>query len=316
MSAPRVTVAVTQRESFGHTKRSLDSLYAAADAPFELVYFDAGSPKSVQRLIDAESRRRGFKVMRFPSIIPPNATHNLVLAAVESEFIAFVDNDVIFKPGWLRQLLACADETGADIVGALIFMVHPPFTYVHFAGGDISIERSAAGRTYRETFPLGMQRIDRIANPPVRSRTGKVEFHCALARRSIFERIGPFDEAITSLCEHADTSMRVQQAGGLMMLEPAAEASYLSPKPFPFDIQSIPFYFERWSRRSNRASIDHFRAKWQIPADDYLTAEAYYWATDRRWLMFRYLRLRFLLRALRKLRRIARKSLAAVSSGG
>jgi GT2 family glycosyltransferase len=306
MSAPRVTVAVTQRESFGHTKRSLDSLYATADAPFELLYVDAGSPPSIQRLIDGESRRRGFKVLRFPSIIAPNATHNLVLAAVESEFIAFVDNDVIFKPGWLRELLACADETGADFVAALTFMVHPPFTYVHFAGGDIRIEQTAARRTYRETFPFGMQRIDRIANPFVRARTGKVEFHCALARRSIFARIGPFDEAITSLCEHADTSMRVQQAGGLMMLEPAAQVSYLSPKPFPLDIQSMPFYFARWSRRSNRSSMDHFRAKWQIPPDDYLTEEAYYWATDRRWLMFRFLRLRFFLRALRKVRRIVR----------
>lgn len=316
MSAPRVTVAVTQRESFGHTKRSLDSLYATADAPFDLIYFDAGSPPAVQRLIDDESRRRGFTVRRYPSIIGPNATHNLALAAIDSEFIAFVDNDVIFKPGWLRQLLACADETGADFVGPLIFMVHPPFRIVHFAGGDISVEQTATGRKYRETFPLAGRRIDRVAIPLTRARTGKVEFHCVLARRSIFERIGPFDEAITSACEHVDTSLLVQQHGGTMMFEPAAQVSYLSPKLFPFDIRSLPFYFNRWSRSNNRSSIDHLRRKWQIPADDYLTEESYYWATDRRWLMFRFLHLRFMLRALRKLRRIARKTLVARSTGG
>ena len=116
MSGPRVTIAVMQRESFGHTKRSLDSLYATAEAPFDLIYFDTGSPRPVQRLIDREARRHGFLVRRYPTVIAPTATYNLAVAAIGTEFVGFVDNDVIFKPGWLRQLLACADETGADIV--------------------------------------------------------------------------------------------------------------------------------------------------------------------------------------------------------
>jgi hypothetical protein len=92
------------------------------------------------------------------------------------------------------------------------------------------------------------------------------------------------------------------------MFEPSAQVSYLPVKLFPFDMQSMPFYFERWSRSGNRSSMDNFRAKWNLPPDDYLTEEAYYWGTDRRFLMFRFLRLRFFLRALRKLRRIARKT--------
>jgi len=311
MPAPRVTVAVTQRESFGHTKRSLESLYATADAPFELIYFDAGSPPMIQRLIEDESRRYGFKVRRFDSVIAPNATRNIALAEIDTEFIAFVDNDVIFKHGWLRQLLACADETGADLVAPLVFMNQPPFRFIHFAGGEAHIDQTPSGRRYRESHPFAGQRVDRITTRFVRGPSEAVELHCLLARRALFDRIGPFDETLTSICEHADMCMLVHQNGGTLMFEPAAQVSYLQVKLFPFDVQSMPFYLERWSRSNNRSSIDNFRAKWSLPADDYLTEEAYFWGSDLRFLMFRFLRLRFFLRAWRKLLRIARKTAAA-----
>lgn len=312
MPAPRVTVAVSQRESFGHTKRSLDSLYATADAPFELIYFDAGSPPPIQRLIEAESRRRGFSVRRFDSMISPNVTRNHIVATIDSEFIAFVDNDVIFMPGWLRRLLACADETGADLVSPLIFMSNPPFHFVHFAGGDAHIEETGGRRRYRESHPSAGRTLDRIATPLERAPTEAVELHCLLARRALFDRLGPFDETLTSICEHADMCMQIHQLGGTLMFEPAAQVSYLPVKIFPFDIQSMPFYFKRWNRSGNRTSIDNFRAKWNLPADDHLTEEAYYWGTDLRFLMFRFLRLRFFLRAWRKVRRIVRKTAAAM----
>lgn len=309
MPDPRVTVAVIQRETFGHTKRSLDSLYATAGAPFELIYIDCGSPPKVQRLIEAESRRRGFKVLRSERFCLPNAARNIALAAVETEFVVLVDNDTIFKDAWLERLLVCADETGADVVGPLIYYDEPLFQAIHYAGGEARIEQTDAGRRFTEVRRHEMRRIAPNTAPLVREPSGTVELHCALFRRSLFDRIGPFEEKLSSVGEHADFSWRVRDHGGSMFIEPAAAVDHLLPKLFPFDLESLPFFYERWSRANNRASLERFRTKWDLPADDRLSEESYNWCNDRRYIQFRYFPIRLVCVGLRKLRRIARKTL-------
>ncbi len=101
-AGPRVTVAVTQRESFDHTLRSIESLYATtATVPFDLVYVDAGSPLPVRALIDDAARRFGFRVLRSERYLTPNEARNLAAAAIDTPFVLFVDNDIIFRDAWL-----------------------------------------------------------------------------------------------------------------------------------------------------------------------------------------------------------------------
>ena len=42
--APLATIVIVPRERFSLTRRNLESIYDCADAPFELVYVDGGSP--------------------------------------------------------------------------------------------------------------------------------------------------------------------------------------------------------------------------------------------------------------------------------
>ena len=159
----RVTVAVTQREVFGYTGRSLDSLYANPGLPFDLVYVDGGSPRAIRELIEQRAKRHGFRVLRRERFLAPNEARNLALDAGSSEYVAFVDNDVVFGAEWLARLVACADETGAEVVGPLVCHGDPPFISVHLAGGEARLEDTPAGRRGRAGARARAGRDARIA---------------------------------------------------------------------------------------------------------------------------------------------------------
>jgi GT2 family glycosyltransferase len=308
MTGPSITVAVTQRESFGHTKRSLESLYATAGVPFDLVYVDAGSPPAVRRLIADEASKRGFRVIRRDASLTPNEARNLALGSIDTDFVAFADNDVIFSDGWLRALLACAEETGAAVTGPLTFMEEPPFRKIHCAGGDVRVEETARGRRlYEEHRFLEKYITPKIAEQLVCCSTGLLEFHCVLVRRSVFEGTGPLDERLRSMGEHVDFCLLVREKGGLVMFEPAAVANHLLPKQFPFDLQSLPFFFARWSRTNNRESAEHFRAKWGLAPDDPVIEATHNWSNDRLLVIIPWLHPKIAAHGLRKISRIVKR---------
>jgi GT2 family glycosyltransferase len=286
-ATPRVTVIVLPRESFAHAIRSLESLYESSGVDFELVYMDGGSPPPVRARLEREARQRGFTFVRPKAPITPNRLRNLGWRMARTEFVAFVDNDVLFADGWLAALLRCADETNADVVGPLICIGDPPFRRVHSAGGESYVEDTPEGRRFHETHRFIDAPLDEaLRSSLVREPMNLVEFHCMFVRRSILDRVGEFDELLSSAGEHSDFCMMVRAAGGRIVFEPAAVVNQVLPLPFTRDPASLPFYLRRWSPRRNAESMARLCEKYQLSADDPGVIGYYDWLSVRRELMF------------------------------
>ena len=139
----RVTIVVSHRERFGLAKQSLDSIYESTDIPFELVYIDARSPAWLSEWLDQESAKRGFRIVRRDRFVTPNEARNLGAAVADTEFVAFVDNDVFYSPNWLGALLDAADDTGAEIITPLTCEGLPVHTKVHHVTSHFSHDNAA-----------------------------------------------------------------------------------------------------------------------------------------------------------------------------
>ena len=105
MKDPQVTIVVVPRERFGLAARSLRSIYEQSDIPFRLVYVDGGSPSGVRRYLERQAEERGFELIRTDHYLSPNQARNLGLRRVKSEYVVFIDNDVVVAPGWLAPLV-------------------------------------------------------------------------------------------------------------------------------------------------------------------------------------------------------------------
>lgn len=262
-----VTIVVVPRERFSVSLRSLTTLFRNTEQPFELVYVDGGSPPRVRDRLQEEAGRYGFTLVREERYLSPNQARNIGRAHVRTPYMVFIDNDVVVTPGWLAPLVACAEETGAWVVGPLNFEGELADAEVHNAGGFLSfqgpqgsqdlVQDNRYGHRHRSEMPADLERLE----------VDYVEFHCVLVRASAFDAIGPLDEALLSTREHLDLCLQVTAAGGKVWSELTSWVTYDHPPPItPGD---LPFFMMRWSEEWNSASVRHFIAKYGL-SQDYL----------------------------------------------
>lgn len=272
MTAPIVTVVVVPRERFSCTQASLESLYEHTQMPFKLVYVDGNSPASIRQYLEAQAQEKSFKLIRKAYYLYPNHARNIGLAAVDTPYLVFIDNDVIVTPGWLQALVNCAEETGADVVGPLMCQHEPVHEEVHFAGGEshIWVDRTGRRRLREKMYSQG-KTVTQIKSKLQRQETELAEFHCVLVRRSIFDTLGPLDEQMLNTKEHLDFCMSVREAGGTVYFEPACIVTYV-PGP-PTQWSDLHYYMLRWSDEWTLASLRHLREKWNLAEDSYFTTK-------------------------------------------
>ncbi len=268
---PQVTIVVVPRERFSVTRKSLESIYEHTDIRFRLVYVDGGSPPRTRRYLRAQAAFRGFELVRTEYYLSPNRARNLGLARVTTRYAVFMDNDVVVAPGWLGALVRCAEETGAAIVGPLNCEGMPLHQVIHFAGGECGVrEDRVDGRIERhliDKISRQGQRLSDVREQLRREPTSVAEFHCLMARTDVFQKVGPFDEALLSVRENLDFCMAVAQAGGTIYIEPASIITYAGDEPLAF--ADMPYYILRWNDAWTLGSLHHLRDKWNLTEDEY-----------------------------------------------
>ena len=259
-----ISIIVTIRERYSDSVTSLLSLYEHTPSPFELIYVDVRSPRSVSRQLQHLSEQRGFQYIRVGEYISPNRARNLGFHRSTGQYVVFVDNDVIFTENWLAALVDCADDTGAAAVGPLYLHGPVESEIVHMAGGLTRFQGEDWGRlTFEQTQRYFNQPVRDV--PPrdlTRQKSDLIEFHCALFRRTTLDQVGPFDESLLTTREHIDFCLRIQAHGGNIYYEPASRVSYLYPTAFR--ATDVPYFMVRWSDSWTKATLQSFAAKYGI----------------------------------------------------
>jgi glycosyltransferase involved in cell wall biosynthesis len=253
---------VVPRERFAESIPSLDSILPTLGPSDRLVYVDGNSPKKVSAALQERQREHGFELIREESYLSPNHARNLALRQVSTPYVAFVDNDLLVTEGWLDRLVACAEETGAWLVGPLYLQGDPADRIVHMAGGDMSIEGPEGHRSCTTVHRFQGEPMDGIGVDLERQTCDFVEFHCVLARRDVFDELGLLDEQLLNTREHLDLCLAVWGAGGEVWFEPASEVTYSTPPPLA--LTDIPYFWLRWSDAWSSKSLAHFCEKYGI----------------------------------------------------
>ncbi len=202
---PSVTVVVPARGRSSETRacvRSLLALDYPPDGLEVLVVDDASEPPLSGALQDLPVR-----VMRLEENAGQSAARNLASEAARGEVLAFIDNDCLADPDWLRALVPSLCEPGVDVAGGRVFP--PP--------GGVLGGRVAAFEAARS--PLDMGAMGGAVGPrePIPYLPT-----CNLAvDRETLLRLGGFDECML-LGEDADLVWRAVGAGSSARYEPQA----------------------------------------------------------------------------------------------
>lgn len=258
-----VTIVFLPRERFSLTAKSLESILAHTSCQYEFICIDGNAPEAVANYLKEKCREHGFTLLRSNEYITPNEARNAALKYVKTPYVVFIDNDVLVADGWLEGLINCAEETGAWLVGPLYLEEKAGSKRLHMFGGDISLIHTPAGRDFLERHNLSHRGIDEVANQLVRRATGLLEFHTLLARREVFDKLGPLDPGLMSFAEHADLCYAVAVAGGKIFLEPTSVITHILPQINEMDADDLAYFRLRWSEawasESKRNLCDKYR---------------------------------------------------------
>jgi GT2 family glycosyltransferase len=252
---PSITIGFWARERFALAGESLASLYEKTTLPFELLVVEAATPvrylREVRVVLD---RHDNWRMLHSDRYLLPAAAKNLILREVTSDYVCLVENDNLFSDGWLEALLDACETFPADVAAPL--MREGRGEEEHFDAHLGSLVQTEDGRW--DIAPLTKPRND-VAE---RERVQFVEQHCLLFRRSVFDRIGPFDEELNTRDE-VDLSLALHHAGVTVVLEPRAVVSYVPPTSPP-EADELPYYRMRWDLDRAAASRERIRRRWSL----------------------------------------------------
>ena len=186
-----VTVLIPVRDRIPELRRCL----AAAGTRYPVLVVDDGSADP--DAVGAVARAAGARLVRRPASGGPGAARNTGLAALTSEFVAFLDSDCEPPPGWI-------DRLAGHFADPLVAAVAP---------------RVAAAPGTGPTLDQGGQPA-RVA--PL-TRVSYVPTAALLARRRALG--GGFDQALR-YGEDVDLIWRLDRAGWRVRYEPAVEVHH------------------------------------------------------------------------------------------
>jgi|GEM_PF-511957 len=264
----RITIVMTIRERYSLTIQALKSILSNTPPIFRLIFVDYQSPIWIREQLETLAHQYGIELVHTEDSLWPNQARIKILNRISSEYTVFIDNDVQVEPGWLERLVACADETGAGIVGPLYLWGDGKSTpKIHMAGGKLNIypDTSHDGLVMEEEHQLFNRRPEDVHEQLFRKPCDYVEYHCMLVRTQLLQEHGLLDDGIISVHEHIDASLAANRLGYSTYMEPASRVNYLAFADFL--LGDLPIVRLRWSREAGEQSILNFAKKWGVCND-------------------------------------------------
>jgi mycofactocin system glycosyltransferase len=194
-----VTVVIPVRDNAIGVNRLVRALRG-----MKVVVVDDGSSQPVQ-VGDFAGMHCDVLVLRHAVNKGPAAARNTGLAACETDFVAFLDSDVVPRRGWLEALLGHFCDPAVALVAPRIVGLHEPQNWV------------ARYEAVRSSLDLGLREAPVVPYGTV----SYVPSAAIICRRSALNDVGGFDETLKS-GEDVDLCWRFIEAEARLRYEPIA----------------------------------------------------------------------------------------------
>lgn len=213
---PRIDVVLPVRDEAAYLRRSLGSVLRQ-DLPADRVrvfVVDGGSTDGTPDLARELAREHDavdrVELLDNPERIAATAM-NRGIDAGDAPFVARVDGHSELAPDYLRLALDALERTGADAVGGVLRSEGEGLV-----GQAIALAMSSRLGTGGAGFRSGVeteQETDTVAFP--------------VYRRSVFDRVGPFDERLVRN-QDDEFNQRLRQSDGRIVLSPQLRVAYVT----------------------------------------------------------------------------------------
>lgn len=209
---PKATVSITNVRGTDFLEKCLRASIKTDYPDFETIVVDCQTPQISEWV---QRRFPSVKVVHFENDIGPSASHNVGASKADpnSKYIAFLDNDALVEPDWLKECIELMERNeGIGIVQPKILIIgsEEHLDHVGLALDALGTWDSlffAKEKNYSEAFDI---------------------FAASLAtcviRRRVFDAIGGFDESYFIYDDDTDFCWRTLLLGYHIVFYPLVKA--------------------------------------------------------------------------------------------
>ncbi len=206
-----IDVIVCVHNALADTKACLESVASRTLQDYRLIIVDDGSDPECKKYLREQAKALGATLVRHKSARGYTRAANAGLAKSTADAVVLLNSDTVVTTGWLRGLLAAAENTGAAIVGPLSNAASWQSVPHRFGDeGTWSTNPLPDGWTHE-----GLANEVREVGVASGSSVEIVNGFCMLVRREVLDAIGLLDEASfpKGYGEENDYCLRAVNAG-------------------------------------------------------------------------------------------------------
>ena len=216
---PLVSIIVPTRDNLSKLETCIESIERRTTYPnYEVLIVDNGSadPETVEYL--ASTRHT---VIPFEGEFNFSEINNLAAGRAAGEYLLFLNDDTeVISGGWLRAMLEPAQRAEVGAVGARLLY---PDGRIQHAG-----ILTGAGHPWVPPVATHSHQHHPASSPGYAGAVSVIRNYsavtaaCMLVRRSTFEEVGGFDEALRVAYNDVDLCLRLRERGYLVVYTPHA----------------------------------------------------------------------------------------------
>ena len=216
-----VSIVLLSALRWNLTERCLQSIYEHTHGhDLEIVVVDmGGSSEAAEGLASHAARDGRLRLVMNDGNVGTSRGRNLGLEVATGDFVAFLDNDAVVRPGWLDALLRAAQvDDGIGLYGGKLVCSNGHVYFCNRYVHDVIRE----GRRYigvNVTVPF-------YRDDPEVNEEELVPWYptgCLMGRRRDLLAVAGFDEALPFVEEDKDLSLRMRAFGKQILYVPACE---------------------------------------------------------------------------------------------
>jgi GT2 family glycosyltransferase len=261
---PPITIGFFPRDRFSVAAESLQRIFDHTDVPFHLVIIDCGTPERFLREIESVIEgHENVTIVHKNHFMQPNASRDLVISHAKTEYVCFCENDVLVGPGWATQLLSALEEKSADVAVPRIMQVKPGGKEEPHFDDSLGLVRTIDTSNGRqlEILPRPRKKEADLACTDRRIEQF-METHFMLFRRTVFDRINPFDPTINA-GEEIDVCLALRDAGVPIVYDTSCVVRFRVVQ-YPLPPGEREIFLQKWDLEITQRSLERIKERWNL----------------------------------------------------
>ena len=223
---PLVSVLIPNKDQKDTLKQCLDSVFSKTTyCNYEVIIIENNSQeKETWEYYEELKKRNNVKIVIWESGFNYSAINNFGEKSASGEYLLFLNNDVeVINPHWMEEMLGNCQRKEVGIVGAKLY--YPDDTIQH-AGTIIGIG-GIAGHAF---LNMPRSRSGYLHKASLQMDLSAVTAACMMMKRTVFESLDGFEEALTVAFNDVDLCLRCVRAGYLVVYNPRVELYHYESK--------------------------------------------------------------------------------------